>query len=411
MKVHMQQASAPPPEPVAERPDEAVPFLDKWQERGAKPYFLDGDYCLIREVRHPASALHGNHTFGELRKVTELWSQSDLSHPLSSKGLEAEDLFFFDTETTGLGGGAGNTIFLLGYAFISGEEIIVRQHILPRPGNEVPLYQSFLEQVNYDTLVTYNGKAFDWPQLKTRHTLVKDRVPKLPEFGHFDLYHASRRLWKNKLERVKLSAVETDILGFKREHDIPGYLAPMIYFDFVERTDPDILFGVLEHNELDVLSLITLYVHLSHEILQTAGYGETSLEIARWLGSLGEKEQAKTAYEQIMEAGSKEDRIAASHAVAFQKKREGCHEEALAIWLQVADEGNSRHRAEAAIECAKLYEHQFRDYQKAAAFTEKAYEALSASGEPPARQQADLHKRLVRLKSKQAKQYLTKKNS
>ncbi len=133
--------------------------------------------------------------------------------------------------------------------------MVVRQHILPQPGNEIPLYQSFLERINYDTLVTYNGKAFDWPQLKTQHTLIREHVPKLPEFGHFDLYHASRRLWKDKLERVKLSAVETDILGIKRTSDIPGYLAPMIYFDFIERKDPEILFGILKHNELDVLSL------------------------------------------------------------------------------------------------------------------------------------------------------------
>ena len=105
MKVHMQQTPVPDPpaESVPERPEEEIPFLDKWLERGAKPYFLDGDYCLIREVRHQASALHGRHTFGELRKVAELWNQSNLSHPISGKGLGHEDLFFFDTATTGLG--------------------------------------------------------------------------------------------------------------------------------------------------------------------------------------------------------------------------------------------------------------------------------------------------------------------
>ena len=36
--------------------------------------------------------------------------------------IGAEDLFFFDTETTGLGGGTGNTIFLLGHASVKGEE-------------------------------------------------------------------------------------------------------------------------------------------------------------------------------------------------------------------------------------------------------------------------------------------------
>ena len=96
--------------------------------------------------------------------------------------------------------------------------------------------------------------------------------PKLPEFGHFDLYHASRRLWKDKLERVKLSMVETEILGINRKMISHGYLAPMIYFDFVERKNPEILFGILKHNELDVYRLFALYIHISKQILQIDGY-------------------------------------------------------------------------------------------------------------------------------------------
>ena len=52
-------------------------------------------------------------------------------------------------------------------------------------------------------MVTYNGKAFDWPQVKTRHTLIREHVPKLPPFGHFDLYHAARRMWKHQSGTLK----------------------------------------------------------------------------------------------------------------------------------------------------------------------------------------------------------------
>ena len=276
-----------------------IPFIDKWLQHDTSVYYFDDSYCFIREVHYPLHYQHGNYSFSQLQTIIEHWNNTSLHHPLSANGLIRDDLFFFDTETTGLGGGAGNTIFLLGYAFITKTEVIVRQHILPQPGNEIPLYQSFLERINYDTLVTYNGKAFDWPQLKTQHTLIREHVPKLPEFGHFDLYHASRRLWKDKLERVKLSAVETDILGIKRTSDIPGYLAPMIYFDFIERKDPEILFGILKHNELDVLSLICLYIHISKQILQIDGYNEESLKMARWLEYLGEKENAVSTYEEV----------------------------------------------------------------------------------------------------------------
>lgn len=135
--------------------------------------------------------------------------------PVNSERPSSRGFVLFDTETTGLGGGVGNTIFLLGYASVSRKGVTLKQHILPDPGGEIALYKSFLESIDYTTMVTYNGKAFDWPQLQTRHTLIREHLPKLPPFGHFDLYHASRRLWKHKLERTKLSIVEREVLGVK----------------------------------------------------------------------------------------------------------------------------------------------------------------------------------------------------
>ncbi|RFU64626.1 ribonuclease H-like domain-containing protein [Bacillus sp. V59.32b] len=343
----------------------ALPFMEEWQKNDTTAYWFDGEHCFIREVRYPIDYQHGNYSFKELNTVIDLWNHIALDHPLSAKGLSSEDLFFFDTETTGLGGGAGNTIFLLGYAFLEEKEIVVRQHVLPRPGNEIPLYQSFLEHINYETLVTYNGKAFDWPQLKTRHTLIKEHVPLLPEFGHFDLYHASRRLWKNKLEKVKLSTVEEEILGLRRENDIPGYLAPMIYFDFVERKNPDILFGVIKHNEMDILSLITLYIHLSRQILQVDGYNEETLEIARWLAYLGKKEEAFKTYARILADGNEGERISAKHAIAFQKKKSKEYDSAYGLWFEVAATGSEKQRIEAILELSKLLEHHYKEYEKA----------------------------------------------
>lgn len=381
-----------------------IPYLDKWLENDTETYYFDEDYCFIREVRYPLEHKHGLYSFSELKNVVDAWNQSSLEHPLSAKGIKSEELFFFDTETTGLGGGTGNTIFLLGYAYFEGEEVVVKQHILPQPGSEIPLYQSFLENINYETLVTYNGKAFDWPQLKTRHTLIKEHVPKLPEFGHFDLYHASRRLWKSKLERVKLSAVETDILGFHRQDDIPGYLAPMIYFDFVERRNPDILFGIMKHNELDILSLITLYIHLSRKILQIDGYTEESLEIARWFAYLGKKEDSVETYEKIREAGNEADQIMASHAIAFQKKKHKKFDEALEIWKDVALRGQPELRIQAQIECAKLLEHQFKDLGEALSYSIAAQEEMkkvtSGKNSPITKKRIELEKRIVRLERK-----------
>ncbi|WP_249597593.1 ribonuclease H-like domain-containing protein [Peribacillus frigoritolerans] len=402
MKTHMNlEKHTSPIEVIDQKENEEIPYFEKWLENDTVSFHFDGDYCFIREVRYPINHKHGLYAFSELKKVVKEWNQASLEHPLSAKGVKSEDLFFFDTETTGLGGGAGNTIFLLGYAYLEGEEVVVKQHILPQPGSEIPLYQSFLENINYETLVTYNGKSFDWPQLKTRHTLIKEHVPKLPEFGHFDLYHASRRLWRNKLERVKLSAVETDILGVHREDDIPGYLAPMIYFDFVERKNPEILFGIMKHNEWDILSLITLYIHLSRKILQIDGYTEESMEIARWLDYLGKKEESVETYQKILEAGSEEDRIMAGHALAFQKKKLKQFNEALEIWKEVALKGNVQIRIQAQIECAKLYEHQFKEVGHALKCSIIAHQEMVREGVTQEKNQLELEKRIRRLKKKE----------
>ncbi|PLS16307.1 hypothetical protein CVD28_17705 [Bacillus sp. M6-12] len=388
---------------TAEVSSSAIPFIEKWTENFTSVYQMDGTYCLIRETIYPLDYQHGSYRFNELFGAVESWNNSLVEHPLSCAGHRAEDLFFFDTETTGLGGGTGNTIFLLGYAFFENDHVIVRQHILPEPGNEVPLYQSFLEKVNYEKLVTYNGKAFDWPQLKTRHTLIKEHVPRLPEFGHFDLYHASRRLWKNKLEKVKLSAVEKDILGVHRENDIPGFLAPMIYFDFVERKDPEILFGIMKHNEIDVLSLITLYIHLSRQILQLDGYNGESLEVARWLKLLGNKDAARHAYESAIMKGTESEQLTALHGLASQWKKDKEYDKAREAWEFVSAGGNERQRAEALIELAKMHEHRFRDYDAALSASWKLFELLNGKANLHGILESDLEKRIGRLQTKKEK--------
>lgn len=349
---------------------QSIPFLQDWERAGAKPYYFEEQFCLVREVRYPLSHLHGHYPFSDLLRAVELWQSFSGNHPLSAKGLSPTNLFFFDTETTGLNGGAGNTIFLLGHAQLVDDEIVLKQHFLPEPGYEVALYKSFLESVDYTTLVTYNGKAFDWPQVQTQHTLVKEHVPKLPAFGHFDLYHASRRLWKERIESVKLANVEGEILGIKRENDIPGFLAPMIYFDFVERKDPEAILKVLQHNEVDILSLITLFIHLTIQILSEDPQQSATEKtlVGKWFQYLGEKEVAATSFI----SAAKEGDVVAKHYLAFHRKREKKFDEAKNLWMEVSGQPILTIQKEACIELAKLMEHQYKDYSQAVFFTEKA---------------------------------------
>ncbi|TFE03246.1 ribonuclease H-like domain-containing protein [Jeotgalibacillus sp. R-1-5s-1] len=374
-----------------------IPHLDLWKQHHTDLFWHENDFCLIREVHFPLNYQHGRYRLSDYHKIMEGWQKANASHSLSSAGYHPEDLFFFDTETTGLRG-TGSTIFVLGHARFAGDKVILKQHILPGPGQEIPLYISFLKQVNYKTLVTYNGKSFDWPQVKSRHTLIREHVPKLPQTGHFDLYHASRRLWKGSMASVKLKHVEEQKLGFERKDDLPGYLAPAIYFDFIERKHPEGMIKVLDHNEKDILSLITLYIHLS-ELLLDQEIDQTSAEkyeLGKWYSHEGEREIGSGLLE---DAYKMDGHISAAHNLAYLHKKNKQYDQAEKLWLKVSSNGSKKEMVEAAVELAKIYEHQFKNHAYAITMAKKALVLIDSELET--KKASDLKHRIKRLEKKQ----------
>ncbi len=411
MKQHMgisneQTSPITPPRNEEKTKSEMIPFEEEWKAYDTIPHWFEDEYTLIREREYPLDHMHGRYLFSELNEVVKRWQDHFLDHPLSAKGRKPNDLLFFDTETTGLSSGVGNTIFMLGYCQIQDEKVKVKQYFLPGPEAEVALYHHFLTDVG-DTgnLVTYNGKAFDWPQVKTRHTLVRDQVPKLPKFGHFDLLHASRRLWKDILPSCKLAVVEQDILQFNRVEDTPSYMAPMLYFDFLQEQNPDYVKGIFQHHEWDVLSLMTLYTHLSTLILD-AVHSQKNVnarelyEIARWYEALGERELALNLYELLL-VGHDDISELSKYAFAKGKKQSGDWALALVHFEQLVSV--SKFSFEAAIECAKIFEHQSKDFEKAIYYSESAIEASHFPNMKPEKQRQlrlELEQRLLRLQRK-----------
>lgn len=393
--------------PGSQRVDPDIPFSDKWQSMQARPFVWEDEHVMIREVRFPLGQRHGAYTFAQLHETIAAWEAFGREHPLSAAGRRAEDLLFFDTETTGLSGGAGNTVFLLGYSRVEGEEVVVRQHFLPAPHAEVTLYHSFLEQAKQSShLVTFNGKSFDWPQVRTRHTLIRDQVQALPAFGHLDLLHGARRLWKAELESCRLAIIEQEKLDVRREDDLPGYLAPIRYFDFLHSQDPDVIEGVLRHNESDVLSLITLYIHISRMLLEHEREEvshEERFEIARWYDALGDGQMAMQAYMTVARSDhpwSVKAKLAVGHL--YKKRKEWAR--ALQVWESCM--GASGYVPEEVyIEAAKLCEHQFKDWEKALHYTRLAYEQWKRRGSLlRQRSKAEglaYQKRLARLEAKE----------
>ncbi|MBD3858602.1 ribonuclease H-like domain-containing protein [Bacillus sp. 28A-2] len=375
---------------------ENIPFVKEWEQLGAAPYFFEDSFCLIREVTYQLNDQHGLYSFAELPKIVEAWNESEIQHSLSAKGYQPHELFFFDTETTGLSGGTGNMIFLLGHARVFSDKVVVKQHLLTNPGNEVALYKSFLNEVDVESLVTYNGKSFDWPQVKTRHTLLRDQIPALPEFGHFDLLHGSRRLWKHKYERMALSVVEKEELHVHREGDTPGFLAPMIYFHFLKEQNPKLIEGILTHNELDVLSLISLYIHLSKKILSVDAVKEydEKYALARWHLAHRDVQEATKHLRELTNAEF-EHANQAAYDLSLQYKRLSQFDEAARIWKDLFESNDVHLSLKAGIELAKYEEHRQKNARSALSITQTLL-SLSSLSERDIKELEKRKKRLLR---------------
>jgi uncharacterized protein YprB with RNaseH-like and TPR domain len=376
LKKHMSHESPKETSETNLKPKNAysdIPHLSFWQDNGAAPYFFDNDHCIIKEAVFDKETSWGRYRFSDLEGAVEEWNRQKIAHPLCADGMHAGELLFFDTETTGLSGGAGNTIFMLGMSRLAGDCVKVQQYFLPQPGSEIAMYHYFLNHIKeLKNLVTYNGKSFDWPQVKTRHTLIRDYVPSLPAFGHFDLLHGSRRLWKDTLPSVRLSIVEKEILDVRRVEDTPGYLAPMLYFQYLQEQDPSLLKGVFAHNEWDVLSLMTLYIHIS-KILQglTFTTGKETYETARWLEAAGEADLALLKYQDVMKTDEIHLAEAAKASARILKKQKKLTESA-ALWQLALKEAD---RDEVpATELSKYHEHHTKDIEKALYYAVLSYD-------------------------------------
>ncbi len=173
---------------------------------------------------------------------------------------------FFDTETTGLSGGAGTWIFLMGLSRLQrtpqGIVLALRQFFLEDLGGEAD-FVDLIEQelAGVDLLVSYNGASFDLPLLKTRWIMNGREFPLI---RHFDCLHPARRFWRTLCGKANLGSIEAEILGVVRIDDIPGAMVPRLYLDYLKQgAGPDFsrhLDGVFLHHLQDMVSLAAIYL-------------------------------------------------------------------------------------------------------------------------------------------------------
>lgn len=172
-------------------------------------------------------------------------------------------VLFFDTETTGLAGGAGTRAFMIGAAHWEGTDIVVRQLVIATLAAEPAMLAEFARWLTPDTvLASYNGKSYDAPLLRTRYRLARQGNP-LAGLEHVDLLYPSRRRYRGRFENCRLVTIERRVLGIVREDDLPGSEAPAAWLAYLRGGSAAKLRRVGEHNHQDVLSLARLLLHLA----------------------------------------------------------------------------------------------------------------------------------------------------
>lgn len=316
--------------------------------------------------------------------------------------LAAGQLRFLDTETTGLAGGTGTYPFLIGGARVEEDDLVVTQWLLREFSEEAAALRLFGDWLAPPCgLVTFNGKSFDLPLLETRRVMNRVDGGWL-ELPHFDLLHPARRIWKMRLARCPLTRLERVVLGYERENDIDGALIPQVYFDYQRTGDARELARVVEHNRLDIVSMVALLAHAVK--LYGAPHEHADQLPAPDLFSLGKlhhgdgnRTLGRDCMETAVRSGLEDvQEAAALHQMARAHRQAGEHERAAEVWqrlTQIAPEDPV-----AYIELAKHHEHNTGDWAAALTWVEKALR--TPAGEDPDGQAALAH-RAARLRRKQ----------
>lgn len=362
----------------------------------------DGTAFWLSRTDYPLSHTQGRVPLGNLLS-------SSAQHIAMSANDPELDAFnplttcFIDTETIGLSGGTGVVAFLIGVGYFEDGFFRLDQCFMRDYDEEEPM-MAFLAELmpRFDTFVGYNSKSFDLPLLRTR--FIQNRVPfPLGNAAHYDLVHAARRLWKRRLGSCTLQNIEREILGIIRTGDVPSYLIPQFWFDYVQTRDARPLEGVFYHHKMDILSLVSLAAYLSDRLEERDGEGfehaEDQLSVIRMHYQQKRYDEvfrmAKTFLETAPVPGLERDCL---EMLAFAHKRRNAWEDMENTWERLLE----RFPADitARLELAKHHEHRSRNLLRAARLCQEALEGELANHPAILVGQRELRKRMERLKGK-----------
>lgn len=379
-----------PPAPKTRRDTSIEHQLDgRWIETRCGAAFV-AEQVFAADYRHGAAPIR----LESALETLAAWAGDD-----NLARLQISQFAFLDTETSGLAGGTGTYAFLVGIGRFMDGDFHLSQFFMQDPADEPALLEAIADFLApCSALVTFNGKSFDAPLLRTRYTLNQCPCP-FEGFAHLDLLPLARRLWRDRLPSRALKYLEEHILQAPRSaEEVPGYEIPWLYFDFLRTGDAAPLKGVFYHNAMDIVAMAAL-LNLTAQMLAEPHsakieHGLDVVALAKLFEDLNRWEDAALLYERGLktarvdgsqitnteQALNEADFWQAVRRLAVLQKRRGDLEVALQLWEQSAAEGH----VYAHVELAKYYEHTRKDPAAALQWTLSAMAHIQQDQSMPA---------------------------
>jgi len=328
-----------------------------------------------------------------------------LSKEKAFEDLDLSTALFLDLETTGLSGGTGVIPFLIGLGYYREDKFRVVQYFLNEIGEEAAMltdFTKFIEDMNFQSIVTYNGKVFDVPLLETRFVINRLPFP-LNGLPHLDFLFPARRLWSHKYDNCRLYTLALELVGTGRTEDIPSADIPWRYFQYIQTGDYDLVEPIIYHNAEDILSLLGVIIMgasiMSEDPDVCPADGMDYFGAGKVMESAGDKKKSLHFFQKALAGNPSEDvTLSVKRRLSVSHKKNEDWEKAVKFWKEVSSvEVVTRDVLFSYRELAMFYEHREKDYEEARRIAE---EGMVASFHISAAYENDFRHRLERLKEK-----------
>lgn len=368
------------------RPD----FLEAWDEAGDFVWTR----CLTRPNPLPLSIDPG--PFAPLHRK----DRPSGDESVSAARIAAERLRFFDLETTGLSGGTGTIAFLASVGKVEEDGLFSLSQVFledfPGEGCFVGIVLGLLgEKPGFlgadPVIVSYNGKAFDLPLLRTRCVMTGNHLP--PSNAQVDALFAARRLWRRVHGGTSLGLIESEVLGVDRGADLPGSMIPEVWLAFARGERNPLMPLVLSHNASDVVGLAKVVARIASVFDAPLSYAESGdidrAGLGRTLLAIGREEEGEALLAAAARGGDERAAL-----LLFRRLRLASRPDEALVLDAFLPESYS-----AAVERSKLYERGGQDIDEAIRWANEAHSRAGSEDESAA-----ARRRIERLARKSARQ-------